>query len=615
MGRDRVVVGDPGRRLVEQRGGVSPIGAAHVIAFERVHKGFGHPVRLRARLRCRNRFEGEPLRGADRVERGVDRAVVAQGLEAMRATAYAAREARRIADGNAGPPSQAWIRAASHATGRGLDGVAYIADQRRSLTRSLGLDDCGRRRADGVREIVEQMCRPIRRRRVVGEIFPRPDELRRDGHAAGHPDFSGFGAVRVQLDVWPFDPPRARIILNRLDVDRIDGRFRCHELRDSLVGGGLPCHDRSLAARRERSTVSGTLQSRSPSVINTERGNPVISDVECLSAPRYDAGCLSNGSQETSLSNPAAPDDAGRPFLTVVICTHNRARRLDETLRSLTLASSPLHHQLEILVVANACTDDTERVVQEYASRLPLRLVVEPEPGLSHARNAGVRTARGDYIIWTDDDVRVHVDWLTAYERAILKWPGTTVFGGTIIPIFEGGPPSWLARAVHLCESAFASRRPSAHASIDPTRDGLPYGANFAIARPAQRARPYDVRLGRQRSRWLTGGEETAVIEAVLDAGGTARWVPDAIVEHMIGAERQTTAYLRRYFEGQGYVAGLEERRARTGSPRAVRDAASVLRHELAFRFVRATRPSTEWVPALLHAATVRGRYHARRTV
>jgi glucosyl-dolichyl phosphate glucuronosyltransferase len=315
------------------------------------------------------------------------------------------------------------------------------------------------------------------------------------------------------------------------------------------------------------------------------------------------------------LSNPATPDETGRPFLTVVICTYNRARRLGETLRSLTLASPPLHHQLEIIVVANACTDDTDRVVQEYASRLPLRVVAEPEPGLSHARNAGVRMARGDYILWTDDDVRVHVDWLTAYERSILKWPGTTVFGGTIIPIFEGGPPSWLARSVHLCESAFAARRVSADAAVDPKRDGLPYGANFAIALPAQRARPYDLRLGRQRGRWLTGGEEIAVIEALLDAGGTARWVPDAIVEHMIGAERQTTAYLRRYFEGHGYVVGLEEGRAGSGSPRAVRDATSVVGRELAFRLVRAIRPPTAWVPALLRAAIARGRYYGRRAV
>jgi glycosyltransferase involved in cell wall biosynthesis len=296
-----------------------------------------------------------------------------------------------------------------------------------------------------------------------------------------------------------------------------------------------------------------------------------------------------------------------------VICTHNRARRLGETLRSLTRASSPLHHELEILVVANACTDDTHRVVEEFASRLPVRLIVEPEPGLSYARNAGLRAARGDYILWTDDDVRVHVDWLTAYERAILKWPGTTVFGGTITPIFENGPPSWLARTVHLCESAFASRRVPADAPVDPERDGLPYGANFAIALSAQRARTYDARLGRQPSRWLTGGEELDVIEALLDAGGTARWVPDAIVEHMIGAERQTTAYLRRYFEGHGYVLGIEERRAALGPPGMVRDAAVVLQRELAFRVTRAVRPPTVWVPALLRAAIARGKYYGRR--
>ena len=41
----------------------------------------------------------------------------------------------------------------------------------------------------------------------------------------------------------------------------------------------------------------------------------------------------------------------------------------------------------------------------KHAAALPLRLVHEPTPGLSNARNRGIAEARGDLVLWTDDDV------------------------------------------------------------------------------------------------------------------------------------------------------------------------------------------------------------------
>ena len=92
--RDRVVVSDPGGQHVEDRLSAAPVGAADVVALERVDEGLGHAVRLRARHRRGDRREVEALGRADRVERRIDRAVVAEPLD-RRVGPVARPEARR----------------------------------------------------------------------------------------------------------------------------------------------------------------------------------------------------------------------------------------------------------------------------------------------------------------------------------------------------------------------------------------------------------------------------------------------------------------------------------------------------------------------------------------
>src|SRR5690348_908357 len=102
---------------------------------------------------------------------------------------------------------------------------------------------------------------------------------------------------------------------------------------------------------------------------------------------------------------------ADTPRLTVAICTWNRARALRTTLEQLTRVRVPAGAAWELLVVNNNCTDDTDAACREFETRLPIRLLHEPTPGQSHARNLAIRESRGAYIAWTDDDVLVDEGW------------------------------------------------------------------------------------------------------------------------------------------------------------------------------------------------------------
>ncbi len=82
------------------------------------------------------------------------------------------------------------------------------------------------------------------------------------------------------------------------------------------------------------------------------------------------------------------------PRISAVVCTHNRADYLAKALNSLTRQSLPAF-EFEILVVDNASTDGTARLVESVAAAVPnLRYVREERLGLSWARNAGAAAAR-----------------------------------------------------------------------------------------------------------------------------------------------------------------------------------------------------------------------------
>ena len=76
----------------------------------------------------------------------------------------------------------------------------------------------------------------------------------------------------------------------------------------------------------------------------------------------------------------------------------------------------------ELLVIDNGSTDDTKVVVERSRfTNMTLRYVQEPRIGQCYARNTGLGEARGDLIIFTDDDVRVPVDWIISLAAPILS--------------------------------------------------------------------------------------------------------------------------------------------------------------------------------------------------
>jgi len=243
-------------------------------------------------------------------------------------------------------------------------------------------------------------------------------------------------------------------------------------------------------------------------------------------------------------------------LLTIAFCTWNRSLLLRRTLEQMTRLFIPDGISFELLVVNNNSTDTTDEVIESFSTTLPIRYLFEPKTGKSHACNRAVRNARGEYILWTDDDVLVDRCWMAAYWEAFQRRPDAGFFGGPIEPLFEGSPPKWLEISLLQITDAFAIRDFGEQPFLF-SKKNQPYGANFAMRRKEQLLYHYNSSLGPQPGSFIRG-EETAVINAMLAKGIEGWWVPGARVSHYIPRARQSISYIRSFYFGDGERCGHE---------------------------------------------------------
>jgi glycosyltransferase involved in cell wall biosynthesis len=236
--------------------------------------------------------------------------------------------------------------------------------------------------------------------------------------------------------------------------------------------------------------------------------------------------------------------------VTVAICTWNRAGLLDQTLTRMRALCIPDGVDWELLVVNNNCTDDTDAVIARHSEMLPIRRIFEPRQGLSIARNAAVAAARGELILWTDDDVLVDPDWLAAYVAAARRWPDAGYFGGEITPWYEADPPRWIEPNLPRLQGMLVVRQLGDEEKAFEGPE-FPYGASMAFRRSILERFPFDPKIGYVGDRKMQG-DETWLLTRLDRMGVQGVWVPSAKVRHFIPKERATVRFMEEYFYWHG---------------------------------------------------------------
>ena len=233
--------------------------------------------------------------------------------------------------------------------------------------------------------------------------------------------------------------------------------------------------------------------------------------------------------------------------LTVAICTYNRAAALRTALRALT-AQRDAATPFEIIVVDNNSTDDTCGTVQSFGEAV--RYIYERRQGLSHARNAAIEAAAGEFIAFTDDDVEVAPGWAAVLVHAFASHPDADCIGGRVLPRWQAPPPSWLTRA-HWAPLALQDHG-EAPLTFDAARPLCLVGANVAFRRPVfSRVGLFSPAVQRVKD-GIGSTEDHEFLLRLYAAGGRARYVPDLVVTTEIPCDRLTRAYHRRWHRGHG---------------------------------------------------------------
>ena len=248
-------------------------------------------------------------------------------------------------------------------------------------------------------------------------------------------------------------------------------------------------------------------------------------------------------------------------MISVVIATRNRAALLEETLAAIT-AQDPPGCAYEVVVVDNASTDGTREVVSAAARRsaVPVLYLHELRSGKSHALNTAIEHARGDLLVFTDDDVLPASGWLASYGRAFAETAADYVVG-RIVPRWEAPVPSWMSPALYgvLAVPDGGQER----VTIDG-RGGseiMPIGANMAIRRHVLDViGGWNPDLGKLQGTLRTGEDHEFALRMVA-AGFVGLYEPQALVAHRVPSERLRLSYFQRWFFDNGaIVSGLERR-------------------------------------------------------
>ena len=363
-------------------------------------------------------------------------------------------------------------------------------------------------------------------RRVGDEPFERPDPPRRSAPlptriAIREVDLGG--PIEKLDDLEGYRTTRIRVNLSGFHIGRIE-----------IVNGG-----RSISRARLLDELAAQLGVRllvgSP-IRQMEERWP-----ECRVGVRQTLGLVPEH------DTPLEPSD-----VSVVISTLDRPDDLRRCLEA--VSRQVTDHRLEVLVVDNnPASGLTGPVVAQFRN---VTLVEERCRGLSYARNAGVRAARGEIIAFTDDDVIVPEDWV---DRVVHHFARDDVMAvcGNILPVeleqrsqivFED--LEYLGKGDDSREVGTEWFRKSVRRTAETWELGA--GANLAVRRevfddPA--VGMYDHALGPGSPSGL--GEDSYHLYRVVRAGHTVVFEPGCWVLHRHRATDDALEYqVRTYFRG-----------------------------------------------------------------
>lgn len=207
--------------------------------------------------------------------------------------------------------------------------------------------------------------------------------------------------------------------------------------------------------------------------------------------------------------------------VSIIIVTRNRAADLAATIHAIAALDKPEGLEIELLVVDNGSTDNTACLIRSFRNTpIQPRYSYEPRAGKTIGQNRALRETTGRVLLFTDDDVRPPVDWISGMCGPVLGGKAHAVCGGVRL-------------APHLLHDWMTPMHRSWLASTEWLGEDEPQsmvGANMAFSRDVlSRVPGFDPELGPGA---LGFGDDHLFAMQLLEAGYEIHDRRDLEVEH-----------------------------------------------------------------------------------
>lgn len=242
-------------------------------------------------------------------------------------------------------------------------------------------------------------------------------------------------------------------------------------------------------------------------------------------------------------------------FLSVVICTYNRGKYLPMVLDSLKIQQYPTD-SFEIVLINNNSTDNTESITKTYQQenpQIPLHYIVEYNQGISHARNRGVTSSKGEIIVFIDDDETVEPNFLKEINQFFSQYPDAGISSGPVIPVYKTKQPKWLSHfTMRLVTGAYDKGK---QIKILSPKDYPGTGHACFRKELFLKYGAFDISLGRKGNS-LMGAEDKDFFLRLMNGGEKCYYLPAAKIYHHIPDSKLT----EEHFKKLTYAIGISER-------------------------------------------------------
>lgn len=238
-----------------------------------------------------------------------------------------------------------------------------------------------------------------------------------------------------------------------------------------------------------------------------------------------------------------------------ITCTYNRAENLKRTLESLCCQTfDPSDY--EIIIVDNNSSDNTAEVCLTYKEEYFDNKIVylkEFNQGLSFALNRGIKEAKGEFLIYIDDDETIGPKHLERLADYLQQYKDAVLIGTQVVPIYEGSEPYWMS---HFTQRLIGGYFDAGKEVKKLDKGNYPGTGHTIIKRSLYDLYGYyNTDLGRTGTS-LMGAEDKDMIFRLISNNIECYYFPDIPIYHHIPKNKLTDEF----FDKLTYSIGKSER-------------------------------------------------------